>query len=127
MTNAQKSVHITIKNNHNSCLHIDNSAPMEKNINISKSSQNHNFSDFQSVPTTSSSGKFSKSLIELNDSITDKTLSDLPDEIYSYENEYYDEVYNNLILDENYFYQKINPNYISFQKEINYKMRAILP
>ena len=46
--------------------------------------------------------------------------------IYSYKKEYFDELYQNLILDEIKFYQKINPNYMSTQEKINDKMRAIL-
>ena len=45
---------------------------------------------------------------------------------YSYNKDYFDELYQNLLLDEHKFYQRINSNYMSFQKYINYKMRAIL-
>ena len=37
-----------------------------------------------------------------------------------------EKLYQNLILDEIKFYQKINPNYMSTQEKINDKMRAIL-
>ena len=45
---------------------------------------------------------------------------------YSFSKDYFDEVYQNLLLDEQRFYQKINCNYMIFQKDINDKMRAIL-
>ena len=47
-------------------------------------------------------------------------------QIYSFNKDYLNEVCQNLILEENRFYQKINYNYMTFQKNINYKMRAIL-
>ena len=46
--------------------------------------------------------------------------------IYSFSKDYFDEIYQNLLLDEKKFYQKINCNYMHFQKNINDKMRAIL-
>jgi cyclin B len=48
------------------------------------------------------------------------------EEIYSFGKEYFDEVYQNLLLDEQIFYQKINFNYMNNQNSINDKMRAIL-
>jgi cyclin B len=45
---------------------------------------------------------------------------------YSFVKDYFDEVYQNLLLDELRFHQKINCNYMIFQKNINDKMRAIL-
>ena len=45
---------------------------------------------------------------------------------YSFVKDYFDEVYQNLLLDELRFHQKINCNYMIFQKDINDKMRAIL-
>ena len=44
----------------------------------------------------------------------------------SFGEEYFDEVYLNLLLDEKKFYKKINSNYMTLQKSINDKMRAIL-
>jgi cyclin B len=44
----------------------------------------------------------------------------------TFSQEYFDEIYENLLLDEARFNQKVNSNYMSFQKSINYKMRAIL-
>ena len=49
-----------------------------------------------------------------------------PYKVYSYSKDYYDELYLNLIFDEQRFYQKINYNYMNFQKNINSNMRAIL-
>ena len=53
-------------------------------------------------------------------------ISKEKEQIYSFNHDYYVEVYQNLILDEQRFYRKINCNYMNFQKNINYKMRAIL-
>ena len=47
-------------------------------------------------------------------------------EFYSFKMDYLEEVYQNLILDENIFYKKINPNYFEIQQSITFKMRAIL-
>ena len=63
-----------------------------------------------------------KSTTDSNDS--KDTLNDLNN--YSSKNEYLDEIYINLLLDEKKFENKINPEYFSFQKSINYKMRSIL-
>ena len=130
MSNFPKNVQINniSQNNYNPCIHICDSAPMEEETNFLKQNLNQNSINLQSIQTNATSEEFNNQLInDLNDSISDKTLSENDEgEIYSYENEYYTEVYKNLILDENYFYQKINPNYMSFQKDINYKMRAIL-
>ena len=41
---------------------------------------------------------------------------------YSFSKDYFDEVYQNLLLDEQRFYQKINCNYMIFQKDINDKI-----
>lgn len=45
---------------------------------------------------------------------------------YSFISEYFDEIYQNMLLDEIKFYQKINSDYLSNQPKINIKMRAIL-
>lgn len=47
-------------------------------------------------------------------------------EFYSFKKEYLEEVYQNLLLDENNFYKKINPNYMANQTSVTFKMRAIL-
>ena len=47
-------------------------------------------------------------------------------QFYSFGDEYYDELYLNLILDEQRSCKKINCNYMNFQNDINDKMRAIL-
>ena len=44
----------------------------------------------------------------------------------NYQKEYLNEIYLNLLLDEKNFEKKINPKYLSFQKGLNEKMRAIL-
>ena len=48
------------------------------------------------------------------------------DVIYSFGEEYFDEVYLNLLFEEKRFFKNINCNYMTFQKSINDKMRAIL-
>ena len=45
---------------------------------------------------------------------------------YFFSKDYFDEVYQNLLVDEHKFYQRVNCNYMPFQKDINHKMRAIL-
>lgn len=47
-----------------------------------------------------------------------------PDYIYNVE--YFDDIYTNFLLDENISNLRINKDYMDNQKEINYKMRAIL-
>ncbi len=47
-------------------------------------------------------------------------------EFYSFKKEYLEEVYQNLLLDENNFYKKIDQNYMANQTSITFKMRAIL-
>ena len=56
----------------------------------------------------------------------DQNMNIKKKQIYSFSSDYYDELYLNLILDEQRFYQKINCNYMNFQSIINDKMRAIL-
>ena len=45
---------------------------------------------------------------------------------YLYNSEYFDEIYTNLLLEENQSYKNIEQNYMDKQNDINYKMRAIL-
>ena len=84
---------------------------------------------------TESSSNQSQSTEEIN--LTTKGLippaqpenpytSQKKNKIYTYNQEYFDELYLNLILDEVNFYQKIKPNYMNIQRNINYEMRAIL-
>jgi len=67
--------------------------------------------------------------VQSNLSISEDILSpNLKDskEFSSFKKEYLEEVYQNLLLDENGFYKKINPNYMANQQSINLKMRVIL-
>ena len=73
--------------------------------------------------------EFSNIANQSNLSISEEILSpNLKDskEFYSFKKEYLEEVYQNLLLDENCFYKKINPNYMANQTSITFKMRAIL-
>ena len=45
---------------------------------------------------------------------------------YLYNPEYFDEIYTNLLLEENNSYKKIEKDYMNNQNDINHKMRAIL-
>ena len=58
--------------------------------------------------------------------IPKNNTSQKKNKIYTYNQEYFDELYLNLILDEVNFYQKLKPNYMNIQRNINYEMRAIL-
>jgi cyclin B len=55
-----------------------------------------------------------------NEEKEEKTINNNPQEV----NEYFNDIYNNLLQEEKNFI--INPNYMSFQNDINEKMRAIL-
>ena len=55
-----------------------------------------------------------------NEEKEEKTINNNPQEV----NEYFNDIYNNLLQEEKNFFT--NPNYMSFQIDINEKMRAIL-
>ena len=116
-------------------LHIQEAALMDIE-NQKKTVQNvHNHND-QSVLSTMSSEELNNKNELLDVSSNESNLNSSEEIItfkskeknidYSFANEYFDEVYQNLLLDENKFYIRINNNYLSFQNSINYKMRAIL-
>ena len=109
MTSKRKQ--IEIKRNHN-CVFIK-TTPLKEEENNHKKIINYYLT---SIPNDI------KSTTDSNDS--KDTLNDLNN--YSSKNEYLDEIYINLLLDEKKFENKINPEYFSFQKSINYKMRSIL-
>ena len=109
MTSKKKQ--IEIKRNHN-CVFIK-TTPLKEEENNHKKIINYYLTSFPNDI---------KSTTDSNDS--KDTLNDLNN--YSSKNEYLDEIYINLLLDEKKFKNKINPEYFSFQKSINYKMRSIL-
>ena len=140
MSSEQKNVQINgvIQKNINICNNLkDGEVQMEEEKPL-KSAVNPNSSYEQSILSTMSSEEDikKKALIDISNTSKDENLV-TSDEIMpskSKENitistpnqEYSDEIYENLLLDENTFFQKINPNYMSSQVSINYKMRAIL-
>ena len=109
MTSKRKQ--IEIKRNHN-CVFIK-TTPLKEEENNHKQIINYYLTSFPNdIKTTTDSNESKDTLNILNN--------------YSSKNEYLDEIYINLLLDEKKFENKINPEYFSFQKSINYKMRSIL-
>ena len=109
MTSKRKQ--IEIKRNHN-CVFIK-TTPLKEEENNHKQIINYYLTSFPNdIKTTTDSNESKDTLNVLNN--------------YSAKNEYLDEIYMNLLLDEKKFKNKINPEYFSFQKSINYKMRSIL-
>ena len=109
MTSKRKQ--IEIKRNHN-CVFIK-TTPIKEEENNHKQIINYYLTSFPNdIKTTTDSNESKDTLNVLNN--------------YSSKNEYLDEIYINLLLDEKKFKNKINPEYFSFQKSINYKMRSIL-
>ena len=109
MTSKRKQ--IEIKRNHN-CVFIK-TTPLKEEENNHKQIINYYLTSFPNdIKTTTDSNDSKDTLNVLNN--------------YSSKNEYLDEIYINLLLDEKKFKNKINPEYFSFQKSINYKMRSIL-
>jgi len=109
MTSKRKQ--IEIKRNHN-CVFIK-TTPLKEEENNYKQIINYYLTSFPNdIKTTTDSNESKDTLNILNN--------------YSSKNEYLDEIYINLLLDEKKFKNKINPEYFSFQKSINYKMRSIL-
>ena len=109
MTSKRKQ--IEIKRNHN-CIFIKTTTLKEEENNH-KQIINYYLTSFPNdIKTTTDSNESKDTVNVLNN--------------YSSKNEYLDEIYINLLLDEKKFENKINPEYFSFQKSINYKMRSIL-
>jgi len=109
MTSKRKQ--IEIKRNHN-CVFIK-TTPIKEEENNHKRIVGCYLTSFPNdIKTTTDSNESKDTLNVLNN--------------YSSKNEYLDEIYINLLLDEKKFKNKINPEYFSFQKSINYKMRSIL-
>ena len=127
-----------VQNNINTCsLPKSQEVPMDTEKPL-KSTMSPNSSYEKSVLTTMSSEDDinQKALLDISSKSKNENLtsSDEVMLIKSKENntipipnqEYFDEIYENLLLDEDVFFKKINPKYMSFQKSINNKMRAIL-
>lgn len=109
MTSKRKQ--IEIKRNHN-CVFIK-TTPLKEEENNHKQIINYYLTSFPNdIKTAADSNESKDTLNVLNN--------------YSSKNGYLDEIYINLLLDEKKFKNKINPEYFSFQKSINYKMRSIL-
>ena len=109
MTSKRKQ--IEIKRNHN-CVFIKTTPLKEEENNRGQVVDYYLTSFPNDIKTTTDSNESKDTLNVLNN--------------YSSKNEYLDEIYINLLLDEKKFENKINPEYFSFQKSINYKMRSIL-
>ena len=103
--------------------------PSEEKVIINKKISNQYTTKFQNdITTTANSNDISISKQSEND-INTSNISNEYSFIYfnyNFQNEYLDEIYINLLLDEKKFEKKINPEYLSFQNSINDKMRAIL-
>ncbi len=140
MSSDLKNVQINrvVQNNiNNSSFPKSQEIPMDTEKPL-KSTANPNSSYEQSILTTMSSENDinQKALLDISSKSKNENLASSDEEtlIKSKENnalpnpnqEYFDEIYENLLLDEDSFSKKINPYYMSFQKSINYKMRAIL-
>ena len=106
-----KRKQIEIKRNHN-CVFIK-TTPLKEEENNHKQIINYYLTSFPNdIKSTTDSNESKDTLNVLNN--------------YSSKNEYLDEIYINLLLEEKKFKNQINPEYFSFQKSINYKMRSIL-
>ena len=127
-----------VQKNINTNTHLnDEEVPMDEEKPL-KSSINPNSSYEHSVLTTMSSEEDinMKGLLDISKASKNENMTSSDEIIVSkskennamstFSQEYFDEIYENLLLDEARFYQKINSNYMSFQESINYKMRAIL-
>jgi hypothetical protein len=100
----------------------------EEEKNIPKENTNSFLKDFENIKTTSNSDDFGAYDTYLNYLNNSKNIIGYPLESLNkkFNKEYLDEIYINLLLDEKTFEKKIDPEYLSFQKSLNDKMRAIL-
>ena len=119
-----------LRTNINNKKNFVEATPFEEEAkkNISKESPKSLLTDIENIETTSNSddfGAYDNNLNYLNNS---KNIIEHPLEFLNkkFNKEYLDEIYINLLLDEKKFEKKIDPDYLSFQKSINDKMRAIL-
>ena len=107
---------------------MDLENPQKYELNIQNESQTSILTTMGSMESLNQKEPLNNSnSINLNSSDDIKIFKSKEKEvIYSFGEEYFDEVYLNLLLDEKKFYKKINSNYMTLQKSINDKMRAIL-
>ena len=107
---------------------MDLENPQKYDLNIQNESQTSILTTMGSMESLNQKEPLNNSnSINLNSSDDIKIFKSKEKEvIYSFGEEYFDEVYLNLLLDEKKFYKKINSNYMTLQKSINDKMRAIL-
>ena len=107
---------------------MDLENPQKYELNIQNESQTSILTTMGSMESLNQKEPLNNSnSINLNSSDDIKIFKSKEKEaIYSFGEEYFDEVYLNLLLDEKKFYKKINWNYMTLQKSINDKMRAIL-
>ena len=100
----------------------------EEEKNNPKENTNSFLKDFENVKTTSNSDDFGAYDTYLNYLNNSQNIIGYPLESLNkkFNKEYLDEIYINLLLDEKAFEKKIDPEYLSFQKSLNDKMRAIL-
>ena len=107
---------------------MDLENPQKYELNIQNESQTSILTTMGSMESLNQKEPLNNSnSINLNASDDIKIFKSKEKEvIYSFGEEYFDEVYLNLLLDEKKFYKKINSNYMTLQKSINDKMRAIL-
>lgn len=107
---------------------MDLENPQKYELNIQNESQTSILTTMGSMESLNQKEPLNNSKsINLNSSDDIKIFKSKEKEvIYSFGEEYFDEVYLNLLLDEKKFYKKINSNYMTLQKSINDKMRAIL-
>ena len=107
---------------------MDLENPQKYELNIQNESQTSILTTMGSMESLNQKEPLNNSnSINLNSSDDIKIFKSKEKEvIYSFGEEYLDEVYLNLLLDEKKFYKKINSNYMTLQKSINDKMRAIL-
>ena len=110
---------------------IDLENPQKSDINLQNVSQSSILTTIDSEESLNQNEPLNISnnsnSINLNSSDDIKILQSKENNvIYSFREEYFDEVYMNLLLEEKKYYKNINCNYMTFQKSINDKMRAIL-
>jgi cyclin B len=107
---------------------MDLENPQKYELNIQNESQTSILTTMGSTESLNQKEPLNNSnSINLNSSDDIKIFKSKEKEvIYSFGEEYFDEVYLNLLLDEKKFDKKINSNYMTLQKSINDKMRAIL-
>ena len=107
---------------------MDLENPQKYDLNIQNESQTSILTTMGSMESLNQKEPLNNSnSINLNSSDDIKIFKSKEKEVIcSFGEEYFDEVYLNLLLDEKKFYKKINSNYMTLQKSINDKMRAIL-